>query len=243
MCIGYSLYLKRSFRWQVKGWNGQKRGGDLRCGIGTLTTSSFLFFLNFTSIWFWDSNCREDHLLGIAVGHVYYFFEDWTMIYACWGERWWCHIWWYVFFSGLEVQNLQETPALSQPEDIYPRLPTSKGFRLFRTPELLKWVWDLSFRSFWAILLSLSQPERKKYAGALKLVMFGRLMPWHMFVSLQGDLGLTYLRLKTLADPMLVLFPFAGLQTLRCPILSIQQFSPRYAAKLTDWTWSGQLAQ
>ena len=41
----------------------------------------------------------QDHLLGIAVGHVYYFFED-----------------------------------------IYPRLPTSKGFRLFRTPELLKWV-------------------------------------------------------------------------------------------------------
>ncbi|CAK9008868.1 unnamed protein product [Durusdinium trenchii] len=39
----------------------------------------------------------RDHLLGIAVGHVYYFFED-----------------------------------------IYPVLPTSKGFRLFRTPKLLK---------------------------------------------------------------------------------------------------------
>ena len=26
------------------------------------------------------------------------------------------------------------------PQDIYPLLPTSKGFRLFRTPTLLKWV-------------------------------------------------------------------------------------------------------
>ena len=241
MCIGYSLYLKRSFRWQVKGWNGQKRGGDLCCGIGTLTTRSFLLFLNFTSIWFWDSNCREDHLLGIAVGHVYYFFEDWTMIYACWGERWWCHIWWYVFFSGLEVQNVQETPALSQPEDIYPRLPTSKGFRLFRTPELLKWVWDLSFRSFWATLLSLSQHERKKYAGALKLVMFGKLMPWHMFVSLQGGLGLTK-NCELLQIPCWYCFHLQG-----CRPCGVQYFPsnsfPRYAAKLTDWTRSGQLAQ
>ena len=170
----------------------RREGETFVAALAPWQQAHFCFFLNFTSIWFWDSNCREDHLLGIAVGHVYYFFEDWTMIYACWGERWWCHIWWYVFFSGLEVQNLQETPSLSQPEDIYPRLPTSKGFRLFRTPELLKWVWDLSFRSFWATLLSLSQQhEREKYAGALKLAMFGRLMSWHMFVSLQGDLGLT----------------------------------------------------
>mmetsp|Transcript_70577 Transcript_70577/g.210454 ORF Transcript_70577/g.210454 Transcript_70577/m.210454 type:complete len:212 (+) Transcript_70577:102-737(+) len=39
----------------------------------------------------------QDHLLGIAVGHVYYFFED-----------------------------------------VYPLLPTSKGFRLFKTPKVLK---------------------------------------------------------------------------------------------------------
>ncbi|CAK9008866.1 unnamed protein product [Durusdinium trenchii] len=41
----------------------------------------------------------QDHLLGIAVGHTYFFFED-----------------------------------------VYPLLPTSKGFRLFRTPRLLKMV-------------------------------------------------------------------------------------------------------
>mmetsp|Transcript_9796 Transcript_9796/g.17716 ORF Transcript_9796/g.17716 Transcript_9796/m.17716 type:complete len:212 (+) Transcript_9796:94-729(+) len=39
----------------------------------------------------------QDHLMGIAVGHVYYFFED-----------------------------------------VYPLLPTSKGFRLFKTPKILK---------------------------------------------------------------------------------------------------------
>mmetsp|Transcript_18802 Transcript_18802/g.38776 ORF Transcript_18802/g.38776 Transcript_18802/m.38776 type:complete len:213 (+) Transcript_18802:33-671(+) len=41
----------------------------------------------------------QDHLMGIAVGHTYYFFED-----------------------------------------VYPLLPTSKGFRVFRTPRLLKLV-------------------------------------------------------------------------------------------------------
>jgi len=39
----------------------------------------------------------QDHLMGITVGHVYYFFSD-----------------------------------------VYPVLPTSKGFRLFRTPHVLK---------------------------------------------------------------------------------------------------------
>ncbi|CAJ1352166.1 unnamed protein product [Effrenium voratum] len=41
----------------------------------------------------------KDHLMGMAVGHTYYFFED-----------------------------------------VYPLLPTSKGFRLFGTPKLLKLV-------------------------------------------------------------------------------------------------------
>lgn len=40
-----------------------------------------------------------DHLVGIAVGHFYYFFED-----------------------------------------VYPLLPTSKGFRIFRTPRILMWL-------------------------------------------------------------------------------------------------------
>ena len=34
--------------------------------------------------------------------------------------------------------NIRRSASL--PQDIYPLLPTSKGFRLFRTPTLLKWV-------------------------------------------------------------------------------------------------------
>eukprot|EP01071_Lankesteria_metandrocarpae_P002529 Lankesteria_metandrocarpae@DN238_c0_g1_i1.p1 len=41
----------------------------------------------------------SDHLMGILVGHIYYFFED-----------------------------------------IYPLMPTSKGFRLFKTPKFLNWI-------------------------------------------------------------------------------------------------------
>ena len=38
--------------------------------------------------------------------------------------------------------NIRRSATL--PQDIYPLLPTSKGFRLFRTPTLLKWVRTLS---------------------------------------------------------------------------------------------------
>ncbi|CAD7943489.1 unnamed protein product [Amoebophrya sp. A25] len=41
----------------------------------------------------------QDHIYGIIVGHMYYFFED-----------------------------------------VYPLMPTSKGFRLFATPKPLKWI-------------------------------------------------------------------------------------------------------
>ncbi len=47
----------------------EKRSRPLSVAHGISTASIMRFKL-------------QDHLLGIAVGHVYYFFEDWKMIYG-----------------------------------------------------------------------------------------------------------------------------------------------------------------
>ena len=105
--------------------------------------------------------CFQDHLLGIAVGHTYFFFEEgwrwseWVLVpctridwivkervfchaerscflfhprHLCWIR---CILWKFEFCCAVPLHSAQ---------DVYPLLPTSKGFRLFRTPRLLKMV-------------------------------------------------------------------------------------------------------
>ena len=80
--------------------------------------------------------CFQDHLLGIAVGHTYFFFEEgwrwseWVLV-SCARIDWIVKEWKFEFCCAVPLHSAQ---------DVYPLLPTSKGFRLFRTPRLLKMV-------------------------------------------------------------------------------------------------------
>mmetsp|Transcript_6170 Transcript_6170/g.14454 ORF Transcript_6170/g.14454 Transcript_6170/m.14454 type:complete len:213 (-) Transcript_6170:117-755(-) len=76
-----------------------RRNPTVRIQVFMLQTRAPYLTWVFALVSFLMGGSMQDHLIGIAVGHTYYFFED-----------------------------------------VYPLMSTSKGFRLFRTPKLLKMV-------------------------------------------------------------------------------------------------------
>jgi hypothetical protein len=65
----------------------------------------------------WKLPVFQDHLLGLVVGHTYFFFEELVELAVFIGE------------ASEHVFPVQ---------DVYPLMSTSQGFRLFRTPRILK---------------------------------------------------------------------------------------------------------